>query len=229
LIRQQKEGNMPEQSAVHDSGEAPCYLTKPPSGSGPGVLVLHPWWGLNPFMRSFCDRLAAPGFTVLAPDLYHGKIATTIEDAEKLSSNLVGKIAKQEILQAAERLRSEAQAGDIALIGFSLGGNFALWLAEQPAMPIAATVVFYGSRGGEYTAGHSAFQLHMAESDPYESASGVKKMQKALKAAGKDAELYTYPGTSHWFFESDRVDAYNAQAATLAWERTVQFLGKYLR
>ena len=57
------------------------YLALPKSGKGAGVLILHAWWGLNDFFKDFCQRLALEGFVALAPDLYHGKIATTVDEA----------------------------------------------------------------------------------------------------------------------------------------------------
>jgi carboxymethylenebutenolidase len=59
-----------------------AFLATPTSGTGPGVLVLHAWWGLNDTMKAFCSRLADAGFVAFAPDLYHGKIADTIPDAK---------------------------------------------------------------------------------------------------------------------------------------------------
>ena len=202
------------------------YLVKPPSASGKGVLVLHAWWGLNAFFKGLCDRLGQEGFIAIAPDLYHGAKASTIAEAEKLRSKLKRDIVMQEITQAARELHElcETSQPGIGLIGFSLGGFWALWLSEQKAPPVAATVVFYGTRNGEYTDTQSAFQFHFAETDEYVSASGIKKQQKNLKAAGREAEYYTYPGTTHWFFENDRPEAYNAQAAELAFARTIGFL-----
>ncbi len=64
------------------------YLALPPSGQGSPVLVLHAWWGLNDTIKAFCNRLAAAGFVVFAPDLYHGQVTDTIEGAETLSDAL---------------------------------------------------------------------------------------------------------------------------------------------
>jgi len=125
---------------------AKSYIARPTTGAGPGVLVLHAWWGLNPFCREFCDRLAGAGFVVLAPDLYHGRVAATIEEAQKLRSTLKQATVQQEISQAAEQIGvlCEAGAPGIGVVGFSLGGReaWALWLADQPASPVVATVSF---------------------------------------------------------------------------------------
>ena len=64
------------------------FLSIPPNGKGHGVLVLHAWWGLNDTMKVFCERLAQSGFVAFAPDLYHGKVADNIADAENLTSTL---------------------------------------------------------------------------------------------------------------------------------------------
>ena len=204
------------------------YFVKPPSGIGKGVLVLHAWWGLNPFLRGFCDRLAGAGFTVLAPDLYHGAIATTIDEAKKLRGKLKGETAAREVGEAAGQLQSLCGNQGIGLVGFSLGGYWGLWLAEQAAGPVRAAVIFYGARQGDYAASPAAFQFHLAEHDDYVADSGVKKLRKQLQAAGKEAEFHTYADTGHWFFESDRPEAFHAEAAELAWQRTVEFLTKHV-
>lgn len=216
--------------AIVSEGTSGPYLAWPAAGMGPGVLALHAWWGLTPFFRGFCDRLALEGLVVLAPDLYHGATAATIEQAEKLRGKLKRESAMRDITQAVEQLQVVVGEGHatIGVVGFSLGGYHALWLAEQASCPVAATVVFYGSRAGEYTTSRSAFQFHLAETDPYVSASGLKAMQKSLKAAGREAEFYTYPGTSHWFFENDRPDAYKATEAEMAWDRMIGFLQRHV-
>ena len=140
----------------------PHYIAIPKSGSGPGVLVLHSWWGLNPFFKGLCDRFADNGFVALAPDLYAGKVA--------------------------------------------------------------ATVIFYAARNGDFTQSNSSFLFHFAENDEWVSAASVRKLKKSLEAAGKNASYYDYPATHHWFFESDQPDAFHREAAALAWKRTLVFL-----
>jgi carboxymethylenebutenolidase len=205
------------------------YIARPQSEIRAGVLVLHAWWGLNDFFKGFCDRLVNEGFLTLAPDLYGRKVATTIAEAEKLRSKVKRETASREILQAVQALKSQPglEERPIGIIGFSLGAYWALNLVEKNPENIAATVLFYGTRGGEYGQSQSAFLGHFAETDEYVSASGRRKLEKALKAAGKTAEFHVYPGTRHWFFESDNA-AYHPQAASLAWERTLTFLKTHL-
>ncbi len=194
------------------------------TGKGPGVLVLHAWWGQNAFFKGFCQRLADEGFTVAAPDLYHGLVAGTIAEAKKLRGTLKGTAVQAELLVAIEKLKAVCATGSLGLVGISLGGWWGLWLAMQTNAPFSVVSIFYGARGGDYSASRAAFQFHWAESDDYVSASAMKGQIKDLKAAGRPAEFHTYPGTAHWFFESDRPDAYQAEAAALAWQRTITFL-----
>ena len=206
------------------------YLVTPASGTGPGVIVLHAWWGLNPFLKNLGQRLAQQGFVALDPDLYHGVTASTVEEAQSLRSTLKRDMVSAEIAQAVEYLRAQpsVRGHDIGVIGFSLGAYWALWRADQKFSAIRATVVFYGTRHGDYTETPSAFLGHFAEHDDWVATSSVKKLEKTLRKAGKEVAFYVYPGTRHWFFEQDRLDAYDAQAAKLAWERTVEFLRHHL-
>ncbi len=207
------------------------YLAVPQSGKGPGVLVLHAWWGLNEFMRSFCDRLAQAGFVALAPDLFSGKVARTVAEAEKLvSQSNEAQDGPQIILSAVEDLskRSAVTGKGLGTIGFSFGGYWALWLASQRPEAVRAATIFYSTGEGDFQQSRAAFLGHFAEADPFEPEAGVKQLEKTLKDASRPTTFYTYPGTGHWFFEKDRQDAFNAQAAQLAWERTLAFLHEQL-
>ena len=202
------------------------YLAAPPGGKGPGVLVLHAWWGLNGFFRELCERLAREGFVAYAPDLYHGKTAATVEEAEKLRSKLNRKQVPLEIAAASAHLLGlESVQGKMhAVMGFSLGAYYALGLSVERPHAVRAVVAFYGTRRQDYAAAQASYLGHFAEHDPYVSASGLKDLEKSLRKAGRPATLHTHRGTGHWFFESDHADAHNAAAAELAWERTLEFL-----
>ncbi len=209
------------------------YLAVPRSGKGAGVLVLHAWWGLNDFMRGFCDRLAQEGFVALAPDMFSGTLLHTIDEAEQHVSQLDWEHAvPPEILSAVEVLsKHPAVTGNgLGTVGFSFGGFWALWLAQKKPELIRAVTLFYGTNGGggDFQRSKAAYLGHFAESDPNEPTDVVQELEKNLTGANRPTTFYTYPGTGHWFFEKDRQDAYHAQAAQLAWERTIAFLHEQL-
>lgn len=207
------------------------YIALPPSGKGPGVLVLHAWWGLNDFMRQFCDRLAQAGFVALAPDLFSGKIARTPEEAEQLvSQSHEEEDVPTKLIAAIDELRKHPAVNGkgLGVVGFSFGGYWALLLATQHPGLIRAATIFYSTGEGEFERASAAFQGHFAESDPFEPTEGVQALEKMLKDAGRSTSFFTYPGTGHWFFEQDRPDAYDEQSAQLAWERTTAFLHEHL-
>lgn len=202
------------------------YLVLPEIERGQGVLVLHAWWGLNPFFKDLCHRLAREGFVAFAPDLYHGQLATTIEQAERLNNQLEEKQADADVAKAIEYVQSmpAVSSPNLAAIGFSLGAYLALGVSCERPQDIRKVVIFYGTRPGDYTPAQAAYLGHFAESDDFEPASNVKEFETDLRSANRLVTFYTYPGTGHWFFEKDRVDAYNAEAASLAWQRTLAFL-----
>ncbi len=212
--------------AYGDNQTARGYLAMPERGEGPGVLVLHAWWGLNDTMRAICTRLAEAGFVAFAPDLYHGKVADTIADAEVLVNALDSNQATADIADATRFLDERAGQGDrgLAVIGFSLGAPYALDLAAADPAHIRAVVLFYGTGGDDFSTSRSAYLGHFAEDDPYEPQPNVDELEEALRSASRPVTFHRYPGTGHWFFEPDRSEAYNQAAATLAWDRTLTFL-----
>ncbi|MBX3070130.1 MAG: dienelactone hydrolase family protein [Thermomicrobiales bacterium] len=207
----------------------PAYLAVPAIGSGPGVLMLHAWWGLNDDVTGFCDRLAAEGFVVLAPSLYPGgKTAGTIPEAEALieEHDSDAGVATGFLLAGLDTLleRPEVSSDQIGVIGFSMGAYWALWLSEKRPEQIAATVAVYGSSDGDFTSASSDYLLHHAERDDYEPPQVQQAIEQTIRDAGRQVTSYVYPDTGHWFAEPSRSDAYNAEAAELLWERTVEFL-----
>ncbi len=221
-----------------NGSSAPGYLALPDAGTGPGVVVLHAWWGLTEPFRQVCDRLAKAGFVALAPDLYRGKTTAAVEEAETLVSalNAEEERVRGDIRGAVRFLRQNGASstaggrGTLALIGFSLGGAYALDTSVTLAEEIAAVVIFYATYTGlDFGRARAAYLGHFAEHDPFEPAESVAELERELRAAGKQVTFYTYPGTTHWFVEANRPDAYNPAAAALAWDRTIAFLNAELR
>ena len=204
------------------------FLAVPSTGKGSGVLVLHAWWGLNDTMKAVCTQLAEAGFVAFAPDLYHGLVANTIADAETLvkALNTSHLQAEAEIAEATRSLNERVGQADrgLAVMGFSLGANYALDLAAADPEHIRAVVLFYGTGGGDFSHSRAAYLGHFAENDEFEPQSNVDELEESLKRAGRPVTFYRYSGTGHWFFEPDRTDAYNQVAASLAWDRTLAFL-----
>lgn len=207
------------------------YLAVPPAGSGPGILVLHAWWGLNDTIKGVCDRLAGEGFVAFAPDLYHGKVADTIANAETLGQALDANHlqAEAEIADAALFLSERAEQSDagLAVIGFSLGAYYALDLAAARPEPIRSVVLFYGTGGVDHSHSKAAYLGHFAENDEFEPPSNVDELEESLRRAGCPVTFYRYGDAGHWFFEPDRPQAYNQVAADLAWNRTLAFLKRF--
>ncbi len=209
--------------------QAQSFLAIPASGKGPGVLVLHAWWGLNDFFRDLCNRLAQAGFVALAPDMFSGEVVRTVEEANQHLSqfNEVEEVPPI-ILKAVDELGSNpAVTGDkLAVVGFSMGAYWALWLAGQHPEWVRSVTIFYGTNGGDgdFQESKAAFLGHFAEKDEFEPQSSVDNLEETLRSAGRPVTFYRYPGTGHWFFEEDVPQAYNPAAAGLAWERTLAFL-----
>jgi carboxymethylenebutenolidase len=198
-----------------------AYLAAPENG-GPGVLVLHAWWGLNSFFKQLCDRLAEQGYTAFAPDLLNGELAETADAAkemmERRDEQLVGDVA----MAAKDHLASLTK-NKIGVMGFSMGAAWALVIASDDPDTIAAAVLFYGNYVFDFSNIKSKILGHFAEVDEWEPLEGVKELEQGMREAGVEAAIHIYPGVAHWFVEEDRPE-YDSSAATLAWERTFEFL-----
>ena len=199
----------------------------------PAVLVIHAWWGLNNFFKELCDRLAQSGFVAFAPDLYEGRVAQTIEQAEAYSSNADHAQAQLRSLlrESIEALRHHPRVVDqpLGVIGVSFGVYYGLTLLQDIPAQVRAMVLFYGTGGGTYQESQAAVLGHFAETDEFESKSNQMELETALRRAGMSVTFYEYPGTQHWFFEANQPSAYQAEAAGLAWERTLSFLKQNLQ
>jgi carboxymethylenebutenolidase len=213
--------------AAPSAGSA--YLSMPPGGEGPGVLVLHAWWGLTPFFKQVCDRLADEGFVGLAPDLYGGKTTSDPAEAEALLAGADMDAMLDLVRSSALTLRAMPATPDspIGTLGFSMGASWAFWLASRVPEAVRATVAFYGTQSVDMTPATSAFLGHFAEDDPWVDDDERTLLEADLHVLDKDVTFHDYPGTGHWFFEEDQ-PAYDEAAARLAWDRTLAFLSSRL-
>ena len=207
------------------------YLALPESGTGPGILVLHAWWGLNDFFKSVCDRLATEGFVALAPDLLNGQVATTVADAERqlaeANADELAHLTRSSLWTLREMpITPDAPVG---VLGFSMGASMALWLSARVPANVAATAVFYGGQDIDFADATSAYLGHFTEvdADPYVDEDGLALLEAELHLNELEIAFHRYPGTSHWFFEDDRPE-HDPDAAELAWARTVEFFHRHL-
>ena len=205
------------------------YVADAAGDDAPGVAVFHAWWGLNDDVKTFADRLAGAGFYVVAPDIYRGSITTEIEEAKQLTRSVDEADADAIALAAIDRLTDRLSAPSrIGAVGFSFGAHWAMWSAAQRDA-VGASIVYYGTTGGPFLAeAQIPVQGHFAADDPFEGPEDMAAFEGALRDAGREVTIHTYPATGHWFAEPSR-DAYRREAAEQALGRTVTFLREQLR
>jgi carboxymethylenebutenolidase len=202
------------------------------AGKTPAVLVIHENRGLNAYVEDVARRLAAAGFLAFAPDLLSRTGGTPAdEDQARERIGALDPVAATGDLRAIVAwLKKDAQAsGKVGAVGFCWGGGMVNRLAvKEPGLD--AGVVFYGVSppAEDVPAIRARLLLQYAGLDDRINA-GVPAYEAALKAAGKDYRLDTYPGVQHAFHNDTNAARYDAAAAKLAWERTLAFLQDALR
>ena len=192
---------------------------------GPSVILLHEFFGLQDPFKDYADALNKEGFTVLAPDLYDGRIAGSIEEAKRFSDELDAEHAALR-LKAAKNFLADNWHPRVGVIGFSLGAFLGIQLAEDEGLE--AAVAYYGIGNVDPANFDAPLQFHLAETDEWEPLEDVQPAIQGWVDAGLDAEVHVYEGTGHWFANPSMPDAFDAEAADLAWGRTVEFLRHHL-
>ena len=134
----------------------------------------------------------------------------------------------RELERALESLRAAACGARIGVVGFSMGGHWAVWLSQRPEYEISATVLYYAARAGSFAHSRSAYLAHFAAQDPWVSSGARRNMETAMARAHRPYEPFDYAGTGHWFAEPARPDAYHPRAAAKALRRTLDFLTRQL-
>jgi carboxymethylenebutenolidase len=211
----------------HGYGTLRGYLVQPAAAAGklPTVLVVHENRGLNPHIEDIARRLALDGFIAFAPDALSplGGYPGDEDKARALFAKLDQTKTRADFVAAAHVLKSlPAGNGKVGVVGFCYGGGIANYLPT--VMPdLAAAVAFYGAQAPAAEAARikTPLMVHDAEKDERVRA-GWPAYEAALKAAGVRYQYFVYPGTEHGF-NNDTTPRYDEGAATLAWQRTVDF------
>jgi len=208
------------------------YLAQPASeGAHPGVIVIQEWWGLDGHIRDIAERFAREGFVALAPDLYHGKVASEPDEARKLVMGMNREQALKDLQGAAAYLLGlpEVAPKKLGCIGFCMGGSMTLFLAVA-SPDIAAAAPFYAGMQPPPD------QLARIEADLFCAfgaddagipLDNVRKFEAALREQGKRAVVKVYDGAPHSFF-NDTKESYRADASKDAWEQSLALFRRVL-
>jgi carboxymethylenebutenolidase len=207
------------------------YLAAP-ENTGPGVIVVQEWWGLNDHVKDICDRFASEGFTALAPDIYKGKKATSPDEAGKLMMAL--NIAETEkILRGAiQKLLDDPAciSGTVGIVGFCMGGQLAMYAAATNPDQVSACVNFYGIHPNvkpPFERMKAAVLGLFGEKDSSVNPQAVEKLRQELTSKGKSVEFHTYKNVGHAFFNDTR-PVYDESSAKDAWQHTLKFLRRHV-
>ena len=203
-----------------------AYLVRPDSGTGPGVLLLHSWWGLTRATKDVADSLADAGFVVVAPDLFEGERPRDADEAIAVLGAADPDAMAALVLSSAVALRSQCDDpdGPIAVMGYSMGGSWAMWLATRQPETVRAVVTYYGTQSIDFEELRAPVLGHFGTDDELVREDELTEMHAHLLLLEKDVLIHRYDGTRHGFAERAWGAAFDEPAAALAWERTVEFL-----
>lgn len=210
------------------AGDVSGWLAEPATRTGPGVVVIQEWWGLNDDIKDVAERCAAAGLVALAPDLYHGRVAHAPDEAERLLMGLDVARAGDDVLAAVTYLRART-GRPVATLGFCMGGALSLFAACVGGSAVQACVLFYGRLEGvdfDFARLRASVLGHFAEHDDWVNGT-LPALEAGLRQHGRAWTFEHYPGTSHAFFKRDGVH-FHASAADLAWARSLAFLRREL-
>ena len=216
------------QEQPQKAGEA--FLVNPPGGvTGPGVLVLHSWWGLTAWVREYARLLSTHGYTVLAPDLLQGQQPSSREEGEKALAEISPDDLSGLIISSAHTLRAATlsrSAEPIGVVGFSMGGSMALWLAARLPGRVSAAVTYYGTQSIDFDEATADFMGHFGTNDHMVGEEDRVVTESFIRLGGRATEFHNYEGAGHWFAEPG--DNFSESDAELAQTRTLDFLAQRL-
>ncbi len=215
------------------NGSIKGYLARPAKGKKfPAVLVIHENRGLNPYIEDVARRLAKAGYMALAPDGLTSVGGYPGDDQKGAAAfrTVDGKKMTEDFVAAALWLKARKDSNrKLGAVGFCFGGGMVNQLAVRLGKDLNAGVAFYGRQAGadDVPKISAPLMLHYAGNDQGVNA-GIATYEAALKANNRKYEVFMYEGKQHGF-HNDTTPRYDAEAAKLAWERTLEFFKKNLK
>ena len=219
-----------------DNVELTGFLARPGDDAAhPAVIVIHEYWGVTDHIKDITTRLAREGFVALAPDLYSRqghKITTDAQEAAKLMESLQSQLVLRDLNGTTNYLKAQSFVDPlkIGIVGFCMGGTFALMMAAHNS-DIKAATVFYGqippTDSLKYLVAPILY-IH-GGADTWITKREAERLQQGLQQFGRPGEVVIYPNCPHAFFNNTRPEVYRANEAQDAWQRTLQFLRTRLR
>ena len=221
-----------EYDSPKGAGKIKGLLATPAKAKGklPGIIVVHENRGLNPYIEDVARRAAKEGFISLAPDALTplGGYPGTDDEGRTMQRTRDREEMLQDFIAGYDSLRrNERCSGSVGVVGFCFGG----WVSNMMAVRIPtlnAAVPFYGSQPSaeDVPKINAPLLLNFAGLDNRVNA-GWPAYEEALKANKKDYVAYMYPEVNHGF-HNNTTPRYDEEAATLAWERTIDFFKEKL-
>ena len=214
------------------------YLVKPASGSGPGLLVIQEWWGLDSGIKEMAERLGKAGFVALAPDLYHGELAghDEMDKAGHLMQSLPPDRAARDMSGAIDFLANHPSvtSKSIGVVGFCMGGLLSFIIAAYRPDRVSAVVPFYGFPQGpsepDWSKLSATISGHMAEKDNHFAPEAARALEAKLRGMGKNVTLKVHPGTGHAFMgPHNALGTLDEKLAAQIWPDVVSFLKDNVR
>lgn len=209
-----------------------CLLFWPQqAGVYPGLVLLHDWWGLTGQMKDLGARLACEGYMVIIPNLY-GRLGGMVTANDDVAAALLERQNDAQVItdinSCCEYLntRTMAKKNIHGVVGYGMGGSYALRFACHRKR-LRAAVSYYGKMVAPSEAMKDLFSpvlYHQAGKGTWATQDDIEQLRSSAAAYGKRVDIHCYPNASHGFCNEMKPSAYDADSASLAWERTASFL-----
>ncbi len=204
-------------------------LAVPAATPAPTVLLIHEWWGLNDQIKTMAAELAKEGYVALAVDLMNGQVATSPDQARAQTQSVKADEATETLVSWIGWLKQYPRGnGKVATLGWCFGGGWSL--NASLATPVDATVIYYGrvdKTADQLQPLKGPVRGHFGNKDTSITPAMVDGFEKALQQAGKPHQIYRYDADHA--FANPTGNRYDREDAQLAWQRTLDFLGKTVR